>query len=203
MSTRTEAIVKLGVGVKERTARSDVAPRRSHGAQNRFTVREPGRRLVVARSAMSMSEPGDAQELEADRAAAQVMAGGSVQVSTSAVSSVARACAACEEEKKEEAGPQHVQRSAEGGATITAPAGLMNGLGSGRGLDRDLRSFMESRFRHDFGGVRVHEGAAANDAARRPRSARPRKLNGPCSDRIRIDCDSCGRGSHPPTGIAA
>ena len=39
-------------------------------------------------------------------------------------------------------------------------------MGAGRPLDRVERSFFEPRFGKDFSGVRVHEGAAADKAAR-------------------------------------
>ncbi|HEX2057908.1 MAG TPA: DUF4157 domain-containing protein [Actinomycetota bacterium] len=38
--------------------------------------------------------------------------------------------------------------------------------GAGRSLDPDTRSFMESRFRHDFSDVRIHTGSRAAESAR-------------------------------------
>lgn len=122
---------------------------------------------AIARSPLSMSQPGDAQEQEAERAASQVIEGSApVGLSARAPTSIARACTACEEEAGKGEEKSQVLRSADGGATTIAPAGLTNGLGSGRALDRNVHSFMANRFQRDFSGVRVHEGSAADAAAR-------------------------------------
>jgi Domain of unknown function (DUF4157) len=109
---------------------------------------------------LEVGEPGDALEKEADQVADRVMrmpdpraVGGVLQ----------RKCAGCEEEGKQ------VQREAVGGAVggMAAPPIVHDVLGTpGRPLDRATRAFMEPRFGHDFGGVRVHDDARADASAR-------------------------------------
>ena len=66
------------------------------------------------------------------------------------------------------AGPEALQRAPADGATATAPmagdAVQATLSGTGAPLDQATRGFMESRFGHDFGRVRVHadSGAAAS-----------------------------------------
>jgi hypothetical protein len=100
-------------------------------------------------SELKISSPNDAAELEADRAADQVLAG----PSSSPLSS----------------SPPHIQRhpgQAARGAE-SAPASVDRVLaGSGSPLDGALRSDMEERFGHGFSNVRVHSSAQAETSAR-------------------------------------
>ena len=51
-------------------------------------------------------------------------------------------------------------------AAAQSPANVSRVLESpGQPLDRGTRAFMEPRFRHDFGGIRVHTGRQAEDSA--------------------------------------
>jgi hypothetical protein len=93
-----------------------------------------------------VSQPGDTYEREADAIASRVMSGESPSI----VSGAARA---------------HVQRSARRthAAPATPPGTLAQGLRSAsQPLDPGTRGFMESRFGHDFGHVRIH---TTHDAA--------------------------------------
>lgn len=75
------------------------------------------------------------------------------------VSSIQRKCAACEEEEK------HVQKKGEGGMAV-APPSVHNVLASGgQSMDAGTRNFMESRFGHDFGSVRIHTDSRASASA--------------------------------------
>lgn len=56
------------------------------------------------------------------------------------------------------------QRQNYGNPADTLPSSLS--AGSGRSLDRNTRSFMESRFDHDFSGVRIHDDGRADESAR-------------------------------------
>lgn len=69
-------------------------------------------------------------------------------------------CAACRK--------QRLQRQAGGQTTpATAPPIVADALrSSGQPLDATTRAFMEPRFGHDFGQVRVHTGAQADESAR-------------------------------------
>jgi hypothetical protein len=112
---------------------------------------------------LSVSNPEDAYEQEADRVADQVMRmpASAPQVATHAAPVVQRICSKCEEE---------LQRSEESAAVPTVDAALESSIGSlsGRGdpLPRSVRSFMEPRFNADFSAIRVHTDAHAHELAR-------------------------------------
>jgi hypothetical protein len=96
---------------------------------------------------LTVNEPGDVYEREADRIADQVMA-------TPAHPAVSGA-------------PLHIQRLAEQPTGQAAPSSVDQALASpGRPLEPALRQDMEQRFGHDFSRVRVHTGAAAEQSAR-------------------------------------
>lgn len=97
---------------------------------------------------LTINEPGDAYEQEADRIADQVMAA----PVHSAISGA----------------PPRIQRlSGQSiGQTEAAPASVDQALASpGRPLEPALRQDMEQRFGHDFSRVRVHTGTAAEQSA--------------------------------------
>src|SRR5262245_13734949 len=93
---------------------------------------------------LPVSIPGDAHEREADRIAAQAVAGGSI------------------------AAPR--RKSASSGSSPTSAAsslsiaGVVGGAGSP--LEPGTRHFFESRLGHDFSEVRVHSGSLAAASAR-------------------------------------
>lgn len=65
------------------------------------------------------------------------------------------------------AAPSTMATSGHESATAALPAAADRVLrGSGQGLDGATREFMERRFGHDFGAVRVHANAAAAESAR-------------------------------------
>jgi Domain of unknown function (DUF4157) len=96
---------------------------------------------------LTVNQPGDIYEREADRVADQVLA-------TSAHTGVSGA-------------PPHIQRFSgqSPGQTDAAPASVDQAMASpGRPLEAGLRQDMEQRFGHDFGRVRVHADAAAEQS---------------------------------------
>jgi Domain of unknown function (DUF4157) len=98
---------------------------------------------------LTVNEPGDSYEREADRIIDQVMA-------TPACTRVSGA-------------PPHIQRFSGQSheQTAIASASVDQVLASpGRPLQPALRQDMEQRFGHDFSRVRVHAGAAAEQSAR-------------------------------------
>ncbi|WP_205012780.1 DUF4157 domain-containing protein [Nitrosomonas sp. HPC101] len=98
---------------------------------------------------LTVNEPGDIYEQEADRIANQVMA-------TPAHPAISGA-------------PPRIQRFSgpSNGQMDSAPASVDNALASpGRPLEPALRQDMEQRFGHDFSQVRVHSGDAAEQSAR-------------------------------------
>jgi predicted chitinase len=120
------------------------------------------------RPKLSVSQPGDAGEQEADRVAESVMQTADPTraelLPTSATSaSLQRMCNECEEE-------QALMRKSESAAqpASVAPQIVNEVLNStGQSLDRETRSFMEPRFGTDFSQVRVHadpQSAASAEA---------------------------------------
>jgi hypothetical protein len=115
---------------------------------------------------LEVSEPGDALEIEAERVADEVMRmpepGGAVPPPTGRSGErVDRAGAACTAESE-------LQRTESGTAgEAVAPPIVHDELGApGRPLDAAPRAFMEPRFGHDFGNVRIHDDARAAASAR-------------------------------------
>jgi Domain of unknown function (DUF4157) len=134
---------------------------------------------------LRVSQPGEPDELEADRVASQVMSAPAAARDTSSTflpifprstsklhrkcscSSGVSKCAACEEEEVEAAKGIHRKPSSDSSGTVSsAPGSVLQSLGSGRQLDPPLRKSMEARFGQDFGTVRVHDDSAAAQAAK-------------------------------------
>ncbi len=107
-------------------------------------------RRLALRSRVTIAEPEDGYEREADRIADQAMA-------APLAHSPVRAAA-----------PRIQRRSTESNGPITAlPTNVRHVLaGSGSPLEPSIRRQMEHRFDHDFARVRVHTGAKAADSAR-------------------------------------
>ncbi len=126
------------------------------------------RRLATA---VPVSRPGDAAELEADRVADAIVRGEPAQASpaVSACPGVQRRCAACEEEqRREDEGPAQVQRKPEPGQPAHDSAGdPASPIASGGApLSPGLREYFEPRLGADLGTVRIHTGSQAARSAR-------------------------------------
>jgi len=123
----------------------------------------------VIQPKLAISQPGDVYEQEADRVAEQVMRmpAPTLQRSCAPCAAGGAPCPKCAGEKKE-----LVQRSTgnskpeTGNASASVPDNFLHSLGSGQPLDASTRAFMEPRFGHDFGHVRVHTDARAAESAR-------------------------------------
>src|SRR5262245_17792655 len=116
-----------------------------------------------AHAKLTMSQPGDADEREADRIADAVLQSdrAAPAIGSSPPAHVQRMCAACEEEE------QHIQAKADPTGARPERALAGEGLsGAGRALGSETRAFFEARMGADFSGVRVHSDGAANRAAR-------------------------------------
>src|SRR6266850_5158893 len=123
-------------------------------------------RAGVIQAKLSVGQPNDPYEQEADRVADSVMGTSGPQLQ--------RACACGGECPKCRTQPdqgqvrlqtKHVQ-SSEPGET-EAPSAVDDVLrSSGQPLDPATRGFMESRFGHDFGQVRIHNDEQAARSAR-------------------------------------
>jgi hypothetical protein len=120
---------------------------------------------------LTVNQPGDIYEQEADRVAEAVMSQTSYKpISAPPVAAagtavpVQRKCTACEQEDED----LQVQRKESGAAQAVNAAPMVERVLSspGQPLDRTTRSFMESRFGHHFGDVRIHADARAAESAR-------------------------------------
>jgi len=122
-------------------------------------------RAGAVQAKLAISQPGDADEQEADRIAEQV-------VSTKPVGTIQRKCAACSEGAtcpKCEA-EERVQPKEKPGHTpqinSKAAAQISALRGGGQPLPSSVRTFFEPRFGRDFSGVRVHTDSTAAESAR-------------------------------------
>lgn len=132
-------------------------------------------RAPLIQTKLTVSQPGDAHEREADRVADAVMRMPAIEVadtaagsSTTSPAKVQRLCTECEEEQKHKAIPQ-VQRKEQAADSppLTSPvaANIQSLRGDGRALPAETRAFFEPRFGADLSGVRVHTGTQAEEAA--------------------------------------
>jgi hypothetical protein len=128
--------------------------------------------VPVMQAKLALGTPGDAYEREADHVADQVMRmPGSAARAPCACGgtcprcgTIQRKCAACDRDDEQPL----VRRKAGGAATADAPApsSVDQALRSpGHALDPGTRGFFETRFGHDFSGVRVHRDAVAERSA--------------------------------------
>jgi hypothetical protein len=137
-----------------------------------------------AQRKVTVSQPGDESELEAERVAEQIMrmpepaSSGAAPVSRQTVSpEIRRMCSECEEEVHREPTPVEpgAIRTTEGGhASEISPhiqAYLDHLPNEGQSLPESVRSFFEPRFGQDFSQVRIHTDS---DSARSARSLNAR-----------------------------
>lgn len=131
---------------------------------------------------LTIGHPNDVYEQEADRVADQVMRMPNSDMEATEASSIAqdslpeiqRLCPECENEVQrqplEEEEEELVQAKSESQQVPDVDASteraITNLQGSGRPLTESARSFMEPRFGHDFGGVRIHTDSHAANVAR-------------------------------------
>ncbi|HYB76583.1 MAG TPA: DUF4157 domain-containing protein [Candidatus Bathyarchaeia archaeon] len=125
---------------------------------------------------LRVSQPQDADEVEADRVADQVISTGSAFAAPSATADTIHrkckcpggvaSCPDCEEEEVEQAKGIHRKSNQPAQQEQSVHDDFLQSLGPGQPLDPATRLFMESRFGHDFGHVRVHTDEAAGDSAR-------------------------------------
>jgi hypothetical protein len=144
------------------SAGRNAAPAPAHAAPETQPVERAlgNRDIGRLHNSLQLSQPGDADELEADRVARQVMAQGfDGQVARRPVQ-LQRKCQSCEEEESS------VRRKANQGAApmqVNSSTVITEG---GRPLAAPVRDFFEPRFGHSFEHVRVHDDAAAHRSAR-------------------------------------
>jgi hypothetical protein len=164
---------------QRRPAASLMIARKSNGQESsgvnalRQRIGNLGTQRLVAK--LTVSEPGDAHEREADHVADAVMrmpanevAAKTIVATNSSPPKVQRMCTDCDEDRRHKAIPQ-VERKEQGAATaaLTAPvaANIQALRGGGSALPAATRAFFEPRFGADFSNVRVHTAARAEEAA--------------------------------------
>ncbi|HYE14416.1 MAG TPA: DUF4157 domain-containing protein [Pyrinomonadaceae bacterium] len=130
------------------------------------TLSGPGR---VLQPKLSVSRPDDPYEREADSVAERVMRMPDATVRLQrkcACEGTGEECERCA--SKQPSAQRRAAPEATGDSGVSeAPAAVHDVLRSGgRPLDASARSFMESRFGHDFGHVRIHTGAGASASAK-------------------------------------
>ena len=117
-------------------------------------------RGAVIQPKLSVSQPGDTLEREADRVANTVMRMPEAAVTRSKSrnepAAIQRMCRGCEDELRRKPGP----------AGEAVGEEFQHPRGSGRPLPESERGFFEPRFNRDFAQVRVHTGDEATAAAR-------------------------------------
>src|SRR6185437_7254104 len=130
---------------------------------------------------LRVSQPGDADEVEADRVAEQVMLSKAGSASDQRTQTILASsvpvlhrkcscsggvkCAGCEEEEVENTNRIHRKSSSTSNDSATIADSPLKALDAGTSLDGTLRESMESRFGQDFSQVRIHSGAQAASAA--------------------------------------
>jgi len=106
---------------------------------------------------LKVSHPNDPYEIEADRVANQVMR--MADVNPKFEMSNKRN----DELKISRTSTTHSNSSLETSDDIS---NQINNTSGGRSLDGNTKNFMESRFNHDFSGVRIHDDSRSNELAR-------------------------------------
>ena len=115
------------------------------------------------------SSPGDAFEREADDVADKVMRMAEPAPNNSVPAAIQRKCAECEDEEKKTIQTKPTP-SAHTGAALDVGAAVRAAEQGGVPLPREVRSYFEPRFGHDFSRVRVHADSDAADGARAVRA---------------------------------
>jgi hypothetical protein len=132
-------------------------------------VNAPGARSVFFQPKLSISQPNDVYEQEADHMDDRVMRMAGTSLNSQSffkpgAKILQRKCQACENEEKQ------VHRKANDGNEVQGSNELNSYIGSlsssGQPIPQSSRSFFEPRFGHDFSKVRLHTDAVAAKSAR-------------------------------------
>ena len=145
---------------RSQATKTENAPSHADGESGHAPLSAPTRPPLWARrlplqAKLTINQPGDLYEQEADRVAAQVMRMPDAVGDTTGTTTGRCARQLTLQRKSDAAGDVAAPPSVH--ATLRAP---------GQPLDGGARAFMESRFGQDFGGVRVHTDSGAAASAR-------------------------------------
>ena len=131
-----------------------------------------GKAKPVVQPKLTINEPGDIYEQEADAMADKIMRMSSneaVKPVTGLIGiSLQRKCAHCEEEEKRRKPVMRKTESGYGG--MLASSSLVSSLNASKGggslLPQGTRSFMENAFSTDFSSVRIHTDGQASEMSK-------------------------------------
>jgi len=128
---------------------------------NNKTINTP----VIIQPKLTINDPNDEYEKEADAMADKVMRMEQpfVQAKQLSITSVQRKCAHCEEEEKKAQRKEMNGNETTTDHTLESYVGNLNG--SGQSLSNEMRSFYEPRFGYDFSNVKVHTDSIAAKSA--------------------------------------
>jgi hypothetical protein len=128
-------------------------------------VKAPNAPFIAAKSALTVSQPGDALEQEADAMAERVVSGSTATGLLNAPSvsaGVQRQCAECEaEEKNKTVHRKESATTAPDAGSFALKSQLDSSRGQGQSLPKTTRQQMEQVFGADFGQVRLHTDSQA------------------------------------------
>lgn len=149
--------------IRRRSRRRSPAIRR-FASKNLASARLDARQQIAPGPEIAIGGRHDPAEKAADRMAASVMS----RAAPEAV--LHRKCAACEHEDRgklrRDARAGGVAMGAKSVPASASAARAVSALGPGRPLSGAEKSFFEPRFERDFSTVRIHQGGAADRAAR-------------------------------------
>ena len=132
--------------------------------------------IGILQPKLSVSQPGDIYEQEADVIAEQVMRMSAEKPIAPPLlrnkENIDRKCAACEMKEEDEEKILDISRKPSTSSNLEATDEVgseINSLklGSGSSLDANTSEFMEQRFGYNFGHVRVHTGKDAETSAQK------------------------------------
>jgi len=116
---------------------------------------------AITQPKLRVSQPGDAQEREADAVADRITGGFESNSISEHSSEINRSCADCDEEKEEQI--QAKAETSQSHPPVSAPLAqrLQQRRGLGQPMPKAQRAFFEPRFGRDLSGVRLHTDAEA------------------------------------------
>lgn len=162
---------------------ADISPQIPNFGHDFSQIKVSPGRIPTIQTKLAIAQPNDKYEQEADRVADQLMRMPEPDSVASRITHpgqipvVQRVCSQCEDNlqrqaevtKDDEEEGQIIQAQENSGqaanVTPTLETQLNINKGSGQPLPEQTRTFMESRFKHDFSQVRIHTDARASESA--------------------------------------
>jgi len=121
---------------------------------------------AITQPKLRVSQPGDAQEREADAVADRVT-GSSESTSINEHSSdINRSCADCDEEKEEQVQAKAEDNQSHQSVNKPLAQRIQQRSSLGQPMPKAQRAFFEPRFGRDFSGVRLHTDSEAQQLSR-------------------------------------